>query len=79
MIASCPHMENQDLASPKMTINKDDTRSKCHARLSDTFSTDARRRVVCLSLVPWVKFLSLACQFIHIHLGNPQLTLVLER
>jgi hypothetical protein len=24
MIASCPHMENQDLASPKMTINKDE-------------------------------------------------------
>jgi hypothetical protein len=41
-IASCPHMENKILASPRMTF----TNNKCHVRLSDASATNMVSKVI---------------------------------
>jgi hypothetical protein len=54
-------------------------KGKCIARTSTAFVTIAVKKVIYSRFVQRVKFLSLTCQYIQICLGNPNLTLVLER
>jgi hypothetical protein len=54
-------------------------KGKCIARKSTTFATIVVKRVIYSMFVQRVKLLSLSCQFTQICLGDPNLTLVLER
>jgi hypothetical protein len=79
-IDSCPHMKNQDLAlSRKMIIKKMKGKDKRIARTSTTFPIIAVKKVIYSRFVQRVKLLSLTYQYVQICLGDPNLTLVLER
>jgi hypothetical protein len=79
-IGSCPHMKNQDLArSRKMTIKKDENKRQMHCKDKHRICYNCREKVIYSRFVQRVKFLSLTCQYIQICLGDPNLTLVLER
>ena len=54
-------------------------KGKCIERTSTTFATIAVKKVIYSRFVQMVKLLSLTCQYIQICLGDPNLTLVLER
>jgi hypothetical protein len=79
-IGSCLHMKNQDLArSRKMTIKRMEAKGKCIARTRTTFATIVVKKIIYSRFVQRVKLLSLTCQYFQICLGDPNLTLVLER
>jgi hypothetical protein len=79
-IGSCPHMKNQDLAqSRKMTIKKDESKRQMHCKDKHHICYNCREKVIYSRFVQWVKLLSLIWQYIQICLGDPSLTLVLER
>jgi hypothetical protein len=54
-------------------------KGKCIARYNTTFATSAVKKVIYSRFVQRVKLLSLTCQFTQICLGDPNLTLVLEK
>jgi hypothetical protein len=79
-IGSCPHMKNQDLArSRKMTIKKDESKKQMHCRDKHHICYNCPEKVIYSRFVQRVKLLCLTCQFIQICLGDPNLTIVLER
>jgi hypothetical protein len=75
-IDSCPHMKNQDLArSRKMIIKKDESKRQMHCKDKHHICYNCREKGHLFK----VKLLNLTYQYIQICLGDPNLTLVLER
>ena len=71
-----PHMNNQDLAlSRKMTIKKDESKRQMHCKDKHRICYNCREKGHLFK----VKLLNLTYQYIQICLGDPNLTLVLER
>jgi hypothetical protein len=78
-IDSCPHMKNQDLTrSREMTIKKDESKRQMHCKDKHHICYNCHE-IIYSRFFQRVKLLSLTWQYIQICLGDPNLTLVIER